>query len=293
MTLRVDTVRLPTGVEIEEYHVAEYPDWVCVLALTPDGDAVLVEQYRYGIDRVSLEFAAGAIDGEEAPLAAARRELLEETGYASDAWEAVGRLAVEPSRHTNWAHLFVARGARRVAAPTPDATEDLVVRLVPAASLAERVDAGEIVHGVHAALVYRALGEGWIERRAESAAGELHREAPVHALHSPTSAPLMATETKTLLVTIDTDVEEDARLDEIGAKVGDGWTVIQAIAVSGGELGSGGISESFARYQVTVERELDADGAPVGIDTTKAARLADSAATALFDDGVDAPADED
>ena len=94
----------------------------------------------------------------------------------------------------------------------------------------------------------------------------------------------MATETQTLLVTIDTDVEEDARMREIGAKVGDGWRVIQAIAVSGGELGSGGASESFARYQVTVEREIDEDNVVVGADRGKAARLADSAATALFDE---------
>ena len=94
----------------------------------------------------------------------------------------------------------------------------------------------------------------------------------------------MTTETQTLLVTIDTDIEEEARMDEIGAKVGDGWRVIQAIAVSGGEMGPGGASESFARYQVTVARQIDADNVVVGADRGKAARLADSAATALFDE---------
>ena len=94
-------------------------------------------------------------------------------------------------------------------------------------------------------------------------------------------------------MSIDTDIEEDARLDAIGAKVGDGWRVIQAIPVSGGEIGPGGASESFARFQVTVEREIDADGVVVGADRGKAARLADSAATALFDEDVDdAPASE-
>ena len=106
--------------------------------------------------------------------------------------------------------------------------------------------------------------------------------------------PEMPTEQQTLLVSIDTDVEEDARMNEIGAKVGDGWKVIQAIAVSGGEIGPGGASESFARYQVTVEREIDEDGVVVGADRGKAARLADSAATALFDENIgDAEASDD
>lgn len=96
----------------------------------------------------------------------------------------------------------------------------------------------------------------------------------------------MTTETKTLLVSIDTDIEEDARMNQIGAKVGDGWKVIQAIIVSGGGLASGGASESFARYQVTVERQIDSDNVVVGADRGKAARLADSAATALFDENV-------
>lgn len=160
MTLRRDRVRLPTGVVIDEYHVAEYPDWVAVLALTPEGEAVLVEQYRYGIERASLECPAGAIDPGEAPEAAARRELREETGFEAERWTAVARLAVEPSRHTNWAHLFVAEGAERVAEPDLDATEDLVVRRYPAAELPTLIDEGRIVHGIHAALVYRMLAEG-------------------------------------------------------------------------------------------------------------------------------------
>lgn len=156
MTLRVDRVRLPNGHILDEYHVAEYPDWSCVLALTDDGDAVMVEQYRYGIDRVLLELPAGAIDVGEDPDAAARRELLEETGYRARQWERLGKLAVEPGRHTNYGHLYVARGAYRVADPDLDAAEDLRLQLVPAASLPERVAQGEVAHGVHAAAVFWA-----------------------------------------------------------------------------------------------------------------------------------------
>jgi 8-oxo-dGTP pyrophosphatase MutT (NUDIX family) len=167
LRLRVDHVRLPTGAEMEEFHVMEYPDWALALALTDDGHAVMVQQYRYAIDRTTLEFAAGALNGGEDPLAAARRELLEETGYEAQTWERLGRLAVEPSRHTNHAHLFVARGASRVAEPVPDGTEDLRVHLVPAARLASLVEGGEIVHGIHAATVMWAASRGLVPQQAK------------------------------------------------------------------------------------------------------------------------------
>jgi 8-oxo-dGTP pyrophosphatase MutT (NUDIX family) len=162
MTLREDRVRLPSGHVLDEYHVAEYPDWACVLALTADGRAVLVEQYRYGIDRVCLELPAGALDAGEDALTAARRELREETGYEAARWTPLGRYAVEPGRHTNWGHAFVAEGARRVGAPAHDAGEDLAVRLVPAEGLVGLVEAGRIVHGVHVAAVMAAAVHGWL-----------------------------------------------------------------------------------------------------------------------------------
>ena len=163
MTLRVDRVALPGGPVLDEYHVVEYPDWACVLALTDDGDAVLVEQYRYGVDRVLLELPAGMVDAGEDPAAAARRELAEETGYHARQWDALGRLAVEPGRHTNYGHVFVARGCRRVAAPAPEPSEDLRVRVVPAPTLPALVEAGEIAHGVHAAAVFWAKARGWLD----------------------------------------------------------------------------------------------------------------------------------
>ncbi len=160
LRLRADRVRLPTGAEIEEFHVAEVPDWALAVAVTGDGQAVLVEQYRYPIDRTALEFAAGVVGEGETPLEAARRELLEETGYAADDWTALGPCAVEPARHTNYGHLFVARGARRVRPPMLDETEDLQVRLVAAADLPALVERGEIIHGTHVAAVFWAVQRG-------------------------------------------------------------------------------------------------------------------------------------
>lgn len=176
LRLRADRVRLPTGAEIEEFHVAEYPDWALAVAFTEDGRAVLVEQYRYAVDHVGLEFAAGVVSPGEDALLAAQRELLEETGYAADDWVRLGKAAIEPARHTNYGHLFVARGARRVAEPDLDETEDLRVRLMDAASLPDLVEEGAIVHGIHVAAVFWAMHRGLLpDGAAREHSGEASR----------------------------------------------------------------------------------------------------------------------
>jgi 8-oxo-dGTP pyrophosphatase MutT (NUDIX family) len=162
LTLRVDAVELPTGAVIDEFHVAEYPDWALTIPITASGEVVLVEQYRYGVDRVGLEFPAGVVQPGEDPLAAASRELREETGFEVEGWRTLGRLAVEPARHTNHAHLFVASGASRAAAPDLDDTEDLRVRLVPAGDLPLLIERGEMAHGIHVAAAFWAMQRGWL-----------------------------------------------------------------------------------------------------------------------------------
>ncbi len=156
MNLRQDHVRLPNGHELEEYHVLEYPDWVCVVCVTDDDQIVLVEQYRYGIDAVTLELPGGVIDVGEDPGDAARRELLEETGYAAGTLTLVGKLAPDPTRHTNWAWIFFTAGARRTGKQKLDAGESLNVRLMPVEKVLEAADDGLITHGMHLAGLYWA-----------------------------------------------------------------------------------------------------------------------------------------
>ncbi len=88
------------------------------------------------------------IDPGKDALEAATRELLEEAGFEADRWDALGRLAVEPGRHTNYGHVLVARGCRRVSLPDLDATEDLSVRLVDAATLVDRIEAEAQTNGI-------------------------------------------------------------------------------------------------------------------------------------------------
>ena len=81
LTARRDKVELPTGVVLNDYYVLEYPDWVNTIAITREGDFVLVRQYRHALGITSMELCAGVIEKDETPLEAAQRELLEETGY--------------------------------------------------------------------------------------------------------------------------------------------------------------------------------------------------------------------
>src|SRR5688572_4529264 len=91
-----DRVRLANGREIDDFCVLESPDWAAVLCVTRDREIVLVRQYRHGIQGESLELPAGALEPSEAPLDAARRELLEESGHVSERWEPLLRASLDP-----------------------------------------------------------------------------------------------------------------------------------------------------------------------------------------------------
>lgn len=157
MELREDLVSLADGSEQFEFHVVELPSWVAVVALTEDRKLVFVDQYRHASKLVSRELPAGVIEPEETPLAAAQRELLEETGYVAEDWSPLIELLPEPSKVKTRAHFFFARGARRVAEQRPDSTEQIHVVLVDAAAWMDEVASGRLQHGVHlAALLYAA-----------------------------------------------------------------------------------------------------------------------------------------
>lgn len=130
LTARRDVAELPDGRINNEYYVLEYPDWVNIIAVTEDGEIVMERQYRHGLGKTCYELPCGVIEEGETPLEAAKRELLEETGYAGGEWEEWMTLSPNPATSTNLAHSFVARGVRKVSGQHLDATEDISVYLL-------------------------------------------------------------------------------------------------------------------------------------------------------------------
>ena len=151
-TVRVDRVQLPTGAIIEEYWVSEYRPWVNVVAVTPDDQVLLIRQYRHGLGQVHFELPAGTGDaGETSMEDAARRELLEETGYGGGRWSPFMTLSANPALQNNLAHTFLAEDVVPTADAHPDAGEDLRLHLVAVDDLQALLDGGEVVQALHAA----------------------------------------------------------------------------------------------------------------------------------------------
>lgn len=119
--IAVERVRLPDGREIADYYRVTMADFALVFARTEDGHVLMLRQYKHGPRRECLTFPGGAVAEGESPLEAARRELLEETGYASDRWTSFGGYVTNANQFCSRAHLFRADGCRRVSSPTaPD-----------------------------------------------------------------------------------------------------------------------------------------------------------------------------
>lgn len=137
-------IRLPDGRRVDDFYTVRLPDFVMVAALTDDGRMVLVRHYRHGPRRMTYSLPSGFIEGAESPADAARRELLEETGYAAETWSSLGRYVVDGNRRCGIEHVFVATGARRVAEPVQHDLADAVVELMTKAEAVERLWRGDI-----------------------------------------------------------------------------------------------------------------------------------------------------
>ncbi|MGE3540522.1 MAG: NUDIX hydrolase [Candidatus Tectimicrobiota bacterium] len=158
LRLRADTCQLPDKRIIEPYYIMEYPAWVAVVALTREQHVVLVRQYRHGVQQTVLELPAGAVDASDAsPLHTMQRELLEETGYASDTMLETGRVSANPATHTNLTYCYLATGARQVAEPRLDPTEHLETVLLPLPEVVRLASRGGLIQALHVSAVFFAL----------------------------------------------------------------------------------------------------------------------------------------
>jgi len=135
----------------KEFTVLKARDWAQVLAVTPEGRALLVRQFRQGSRTLSLELPGGVIEEGQSPLEAARRELMEETGYSAAAWRQLAAFRPNPAIQNNTAYLFLAEGAELTGATDFDENEDLELLTVPLPELKDMVLKGSIDHVIMAA----------------------------------------------------------------------------------------------------------------------------------------------
>lgn len=158
LTVRDEEVELPNGKIIPHYYVLEYPDWVNILAITRDKRFLLIRQCRHAVCRMNYELCGGCVEPGEEPLAAAQRELLEETGYGNGRWTLNMRLSANPSTNNNWVYNFIAEDVELIGKPHLDEGEDITAHLLTLEEVKSLLNKDEIIQSVHACAFWKYLG---------------------------------------------------------------------------------------------------------------------------------------
>lgn len=140
--------RHPSRGTERDFVVMTAPDWVNVIALTPDEHIILVRQFRFGIDEFSLEIPGGVMEAGEDPVAAGLRELREETGYTGAPAKLLGTVHPNPAIQSNRCHFVFVEEAVKSHALEWDADEEIHVTAEPVEEVLAMARNGGITHGL-------------------------------------------------------------------------------------------------------------------------------------------------
>ena len=154
-TVRQDCVELPTGVVVPEWYVFEFPDWVNVIAITREGEFVMINQYRHAAGETRYELVAGCCEEGETPEESARRELLEESGYGGGQWSQFMVTSANPSNHNNRVYTFLAVGVESLQEQQTEEGEDIEVHLFSREEVEALLADDEIMQCLHAAPLWK------------------------------------------------------------------------------------------------------------------------------------------
>lgn len=154
-TIRSDRKRSPRTQQAHDFYVIDCVDWVNVVAITPEQQLVMIEQFRHGSNTVELEIPGGMMDPEdESPMEAGLRELREETGYEGCDAMLLGKVYPNPAIMSNTCHTVLVRDCRCVHPLQLDQGEDLVTRLVPVPEIPAMIASGKIGHSLVVVALY-------------------------------------------------------------------------------------------------------------------------------------------
>ena len=143
LQISAQSIELPDGRRIDGYYQVRMPDTVTIYAETVDSRIILLRSYRHGVRRVCMGFPGGHITEGEAPLVAAHRELLEETGYEAAQWQLLGSYVTNANHHCQTLHFFRATGCRFIAAPDSGDLEDTETVLLSSGEMLAAARRGE------------------------------------------------------------------------------------------------------------------------------------------------------
>lgn len=158
-TARKDKCETPDGKIVEEYFVVELPTTCCAVALTEEGEVLMVKQYRHPIEEVILEIPGGFIDENETPEKAIKRELKEETGYEFSSVKKVGKIAANPGVLNNFTYLFLAQGGMKTSEQTLDTNEEIEIEKISLQQLKALFLENKMIQSLHNNCIFYALRE--------------------------------------------------------------------------------------------------------------------------------------
>jgi 8-oxo-dGTP pyrophosphatase MutT (NUDIX family) len=158
-SLRIDKARSPRTGQTHSFFILDTPAWVNLIPITPQGQVVLIRQYRHGIREITLEIPGGLVESGDSPQAAAERELHEETGYRATEIYPLGYVHPNPAIQNNRCYTFVARGVFPGGRQQQDEKEDIEVLLQPLEKIPRLIRNGVITHALVLAAFYRFFME--------------------------------------------------------------------------------------------------------------------------------------
>lgn len=152
-----ESVKLPSGRVLKPFYRYQKNDFASIFALDENSRVIVERRYRHGPRAITLDMPAGYIEPGEEAMAAAARELIEETGFQADTWNALGTFTTDGNGGGSRCHVFLARGARKVAEPAKDETEEAELLLLPIAEVRHALEGGQFATLVAAATVAQGL----------------------------------------------------------------------------------------------------------------------------------------